>query len=687
MHEGKAQMTTQEFLQKTHQDTNSSKPDLDDKTAFEARRALVTPDHLKMIAQTTGGFSFREDPSLPPGRTGYTRLDTRTIYYNPVYFYGSAELGIEPEPHPEGFFYHEAGHHTEDVVALQNRMMDDLKHIQIPESYKGDAKTEERFLQSVYLHLDNSIADIWLESYMGRRPYYPVRQGITEFQKRKGEMTPEFAKSLSKPEQLIQGLLSSRYIDQNLSEVVDEDVYDSYRKVIKSGAMRVLTDASAFENYFASPTDHKRLIDRKFAAYREVLLPEYLKLVEAELDERKQQKLEGKGQMGAGMSGDGAVPLTKEEQQELINEILNQLEAAGHECETTSEEEKERVGQVFGQIKALLKNPQQNKEKTQGQEPKTKKGIEAIEEAGRQLESEAKDKKQRGLAETLQIRQESIQTWERIKEKYKMEIEATASVLAEIFLDDRRKRMQYIVREGEIVPGLEQETIAAMIAGDLDPDTKMHEVRNPEFLEVEMEWIVDNSGSMAGENIEKSIDLMVIVVEAFKKVKEDLEAENLVLTNEEPTRIGVTKFTTIPQRVTPLTEPLSDEKELRIIDEISQIGGGTDEAETIDTVYKELTLGKKNVIKLIFVLSDGAGNKEGVTPIIRQIEEDDEVIFLALGLGSQSEQVIETYIDPLKDKENGNVFGYSASDPGTILPYTLDFLKKQVEKKKREIIY
>lgn len=679
-------MTTKEFVENTQADlqTPPLEPD-NDRSIFDARRELISPNHLKMIAQTSGGFSFREDPTIPPNQTGYTRMDTRTIYYNPLYFYGSKEHGIEPEPHPEGFFYHEAGHHTQDVVTLQNRMLDDLKNIEIPEGYRGDVQTEERFLHSVYRHLDNAIADIWLESYLGRRPYYPIRKGITEFQTRKGPMTAEMAQSITKPEQLVQALLRSRYIpDQNLEGIVDEDVKDSYRKILKSGAMRLLTNASAFENYFASPIDHKRLLDGKFSAYKEVFLPEYLKLVEAELEERKQQKLSGKVQPGQG--ADGAVPLTKDEEQELVNEIISQLEAAGHECQTLSPGEKEHVQNVFGQIRAQLQNPSRDKGK-QARGPKKKMGLEAIEETGRQLENEARDKKQRGLAEALQVRQESIQTWERIKEKYRLEIDSTASVLAEIFLDDRRKRLEYLKREGEIVPGLEYETVAALISGELDPETRMREVRNPEFIEIETEWIFDNSGSMAGENIERSIDLMVIIVEAFKKVKEDLEAENLVMINEDPARIGVTKFTTVPQRVTTLDEPLSDEKELRIIDEISQIGGGTDEAETIDTVYKELTLGKKNVIKLIFVLSDGAGNKAGVEPIIRQIEDDDEVIFLALGLGAQSEQVVDTYVEPLRDKEGGNVFGYSAKDSEEILPFTLDFLKKQVEKKKKELVY
>lgn len=232
---------------------------------------------------------------------------------------------------------------------------------------------------------------------------------------------------------------------------------------------------------------------------------------------------------------------------------------------------------------------------------------------------------------------------------------------------------------------MEYETIAAIVSGDLDPETKMKEVRNPEFLELEMEWIVDNSGSMAGNNIEKSIDLLVIIVEAFKKAKEDLDAENLVAMDEQPFRLGATKFTTRPWRVTNLEEPLSNEKELRMIDEISQIGGGTDETEAIQGVYREMTLNKRNVIKLIFVLSDGYGNKEGVVPIIRQIEEDDEVIFLALGLGENQEEaqgVVDTYVKPLLRAENTNVFGYATEDPNQMLPYVLEFLKKQVENKR-----
>src|SRR3989344_3833184 len=658
---------------------------------IEAIRRVITPEHLRMITQTTGGFTLREDPKLPPHQTGYTNKDTKVIYYSPLYFKGSEEHGIEPEPHPEGFFYHEAGHHTEVVLALDNRMLDDLKNLEIPESYRGSPQAEMRFIGSVYKHLVNSIADIWLESYMSRSPYLLVRNGITQFQTRKGELPAEAFQSMSKPEQLMQTLLRSRYLKQEgLDEKLDQDVFESYQRIMKSGAMAALVDRRAFENYFATPTDHARTLNRKFAAYKEVILPEYLKLLENELEERKNQKQQqSQEDVGMGRSTGGA-PLTAEEEQELVEQILGELERLGHEIATMSEEEKEHMQQVFGEIKAQLENPE--KEGKQGQQPEIQKrrGLEAIEEAGRQLEREAKEKRQRGLAEALQVRERSIETWEKIKEKYQMEIESTASVLSEIFLDDRRKRLEYLRRECEIVPGLEYETIAAVIAGETDPETKMIEVRNPEFLEVEMEWIVDNSGSMSGVNIEKSIDLLVIVTEAFKKAKEDLEAENLVMMDEQPFRIGATKFTVRPWRVTKLDDPLNDEKELRMIDELSQIGGGTDETEAIQEVYKEMTLNKNNVIKMVFVLSDGYGNKEGVVPIIRQIEEDDEVIFLAMGLGDSQEEaqgVVDTYVEPLRRGEASNVFGYAAEDPNQMLPYALEFLKKQVEKKKQAVIY
>ena len=214
----------------------------------------------------------------------------------------------------------------------------------------------------------------------------------------------------------------------------------------------------------------------------------------------------------------------------------------------------------------------------------------------------------------------------------------------------------YVTRE--IVPGLEYETVAALVAGQPDPDTKFMSIQWPEFLELEIEWIADNSGSMQGEPVAKSVALMVVVTEALKQVRDSLAADGLVEENEEPLRVGVTKFSTKPERVSELKELLTAEKELKIVDRVSMTGGGTTETESLEGVYKGMQLRAGNVLKIVIMLSDGQGDREGVWPIVRQIEDDDEVIFLAVSLANSDEgqAIIDTYARPLiKDPENTNV--------------------------------
>lgn len=707
---------------------------------------VISPEFLQMLSEAAGGFRFRADPSLPPNRTGYTNKITRTIHYNPLLLNGAPEHGIKPWTRRdiEGFVFHESGHHAPEVVKFDEGMMEDLKNPDIiPEAYRGDPGSETRFLGALYSNLDNALADMWLESYMGRRPYHPVRASITEFQQGKGN--PETYHGISKPEQLLQALLRSRYFDDSgVAEKLDPDVAAAYERIMKSGAMKALVDRSAFENYFASPADRARAIERKIAAYREVFLPEYLVLMEAELEKRKQQRQQQKQQGGdqgepqeggqegessegqsqpgkskgqgskpgskrpqpdeAGQGNEGdqeggfeqsaSVPLTKEEEQEIIEEILSELEEAGAEHQehrVSDEEHQNAVNRALNELKKKLKERQKALEsgkklpEEEKSKPKEKTGEEALRELASQLQRESKASAQRGLAEAVGVRQESVQTWERIKETHRREINSLAANLAEVFLDDRRKRLEYLRREGEIVPGLEYETISALLSGELDPDTKMRLIQNPEFLETEIEFIVDTSGSMGGDKIGKSVEMLVIVTEALRQVRETLEAESLVGDEEHPFRIGVTKFSTVPERVSKLDDPIDNRKELKIIDAVSQVGGGTDESDALTEVYKELTLGKRNVIKIMIVLTDGQGNREAVVPIMEQIERDQEVIFMAIGLGGSKEEsdaILQTYLDPLKARES-NVFGHAVENTDEIIPAFVGFLKREINKRRQ----
>lgn len=664
---------------------------------------VISSEHLRMIAMSSGGFRFAPDQRLAEknlrelAQTGTLRLNlgrtdlaTRTIYYNPLILNGSPDLGVKPMPPAQlrGFAYHESGHHAPEVVAFRNLLRSHLTNIKeedMPEAYRKTPAAATRFLAALDRHLHNSLTDIWLESYLSRRPYYPIGSDIAE--PYTASQLPPTYQIHSKPEQLMQTILRHRYVPDNaLDQKVDPEVFAAFGRILESGALAAVMDRTTHENYFAKDGDREAAIRRKFEAYRQVFLPEYLKLVEEELEERKQQRQAAKQkpgqqdqpQPGQTTPADSAVPPTAEEETEIANQLLKELEAAGHQTQTLSEEEENAINQLFAQLEQQFGQTP----KPQSSTPRQLSPEEQIAQLAAMMLEARRQNQMRGLADAMQVREQSVAAWQQIKEQYRQEIESTAAAMAEVFLDDRRKRLEFFRREGEIVPGLEYETVAALISGDLDPATKLREVQNPEFLETEIEFIVDTSGSMGGENIRKSIELMVIAVEAFKRVREDMADENLLIEEEQPFRVGVTKFTTIPQRVTKLDEPLSDKKELEIIERSSMVGGGTSETETIRETYRELSLRQGNIIKIVIVLSDGHGDKDGVAPLMRQIEEDDEVIFLAIGLGQDATEVVKTYLEPLADRDK-NVFGHEAQDPAAALPYVTEFLKREVARRRK----
>ena len=679
-------------------ESHTGQPGGPDKTPIdpEALKAsdqglFTTPDHLRMISQSRLRFSLAFDERSP--HAAYTDLQTGVIYRNPEAWMNFSHKARE------GLLYHEAGHHAPPVVQFQDRMLHSLSNRDIiPDAYQGDPNAETRFLRSIQSHLQNALADVWLESYMGRGRYLPPRERLDTLYGEIGQR--DSLRQLPKPDQLIQFLVGeARYGSKvPLNQLIDPEVAQAYQRIETSGAFKVLQDSWDFVK-FSTPQSQDRAVERKFQAYQQVFLPEYLKLMEAELEERKQQKQQSKGQSGQGtpQQGEGgsspsdSVPLTKEEEQELIDQILSELEQAGKELEShanSGEKQKEKDG-FFDKIKERLKDRQERlKEgkplpREDSGEQKGKKGEDALRDIAEQLQQQDQDRRQRGLADSMGVRQESVQTWEATKQKYKMEIESAAAAKSEIFLEDRRARMEYLKREGEVVPGLEYETVSAYYSGDLDPDTKMRSVRNPEFIELEEEFIVDTSGSMSGTPLERTIETIIVDVESSKRTKELLEEENLVADGEDPLRIGVTKYSTTPRRVTPLDEPLSDKKELEIVDKLSMVGGGTDEAESVKQVYEGLRLRQPNVVKIITLITDGYGNAEAVAPMLKQIEEDKEVLFFMAIVGNgQADYIVNEYLKFIPNREESNVVAHGFSNPADLMPAYLAFLKRTLSQRR-----
>ncbi len=666
---------------------------------------IVSPGFLKALSESGKGFTFVPDPTLPPHSAGYTNLKTRIIYYNPVLLTGDEELGIKPwtEKQAKGFCFHEVGHHVAEVAELQDLLLNYLLEVEVPEEFSGNPKTEQRFLEAIRSHLINAIADIWLESFLSRFPHKVVKEAIKELNEAYVDL--ESYEDMPLPEQFLQFLLRSRYWQgsewQKRLSKLSPEAAKAYKVVRETQALECIMDCRAFEQFFSSPKDKKRAIERKFQVYKEVFLPEYLKLMERELTRRKIKRQEKKqavakkekAEANEGSQLSNSVSLSKKEIQEIINEILRDIENSAKRLPkqlAPSEEDKRRDKDITKGITRAVRERYKGGSRLREESQKAVKaeGFEAIREAMRDFYLKSQNLKRRGLAEAMQVRESSIEEWHSIREKRRDEICSFADLLAEVFLEDRRHRTVFMRREGEVVPGLEYETLAALASGQTDPDTKFRAERFPDLLELEVEFIVDTSGSMMGEPIRESVELVVVVTEGLIRIHQLLSDENLVREGEYPFRIGGTKFSVGSKRVTSLEEPITVEKLIRMIDQFSMVGGGTSESKTIEKVYNELKLHSFNVIKIIVLLSDGCGDMNAVWPIMQAVEKDKKVIFLAVSVGStdNNSELIKTYAGGLREGlEDSNIAVIDGKNVKDVLEEVISHIEREVWKKKREL--
>src|SRR6185369_2310465 len=193
---------------------------------------LVDPAFLQILADASGRFSFQPDrqlaiKALKTGsiETGYTVMKTRVVYYNPFWLTGVPELNMKQWGRAEasGFTFHEAGHHAPEVLQLDDKLVHSLKDIEIiPESYRGNPQSENDFLHALQGNLINALLDIWLESFLSRRPYYTVEHAIESTHANMGDV--EDYTVWNKPQQYIQALLRSRmYEDKDIATKMDPD--------------------------------------------------------------------------------------------------------------------------------------------------------------------------------------------------------------------------------------------------------------------------------------------------------------------------------------------------------------------------------------------------------------------------------------------------------------------------------
>lgn len=691
-------------LEQPSSDENSKKLD-----PIERIGELMDAGFLATMTEHSGGFRFAVDPKLPPGSLGYTNMETGVIYFNPHHLTEEANM---TDAALSGFCFHEAGHHSPAALEFQGELRKDLEKPElIPEFIREqeNPETEVKFFQALHSGLHNALADIWLESAMGRPGQILVQhsfdamynnpQGTLE----KGEI-PEGRDlhQFSKPDQLLQLLVGeARYgSTRELSELVDPEVHEAFQRIEESGALKQIQSAGQYFDHFGSENSKKASIHRKYQAYRKVFFKEWVGLIDSEFTDRMEKEDgSGQGESGDGEQsksdgseqgelGDGEGSETSQQSNDVMNDLLDELTKSGKERQSlapSSEEvakDKKAMEDMAKDAKQRAENAADGKFETP-EPPKEKESAEdAMRKAAKKLLKESQQAEWVKEAEKYGVDPALIKEWERIKKSYSDEIHSTADLLSEILIDDRSYKTKYMQREGEIMDGLMAETYGELLSGNDEPETMMRQVRNPKFLQTEMEFIVDVSASMTGAPLERSKELLIILTEALQEVRDTLEGQQLLSPDDEqPLRLGATSFSDVTRRITTLEEPVSDKKQIQIINGLSQIGGGTEETEAISGIYKEMALHTDNVLKIMVVLTDGHGNRDKLQSILQQIQEDDSVVFLAVGLGTGAEGIVDSYVSGVRQGNQSNIFGFAADAPEDALPFVVEFIKQQVHKR------
>ncbi|MFH0860801.1 MAG: vWA domain-containing protein [Candidatus Altiarchaeota archaeon] len=680
---------------------------------------------FEMITESTG-YRFIENPTPVKGEYNWaTMLDSKLILFGP----DIADYLDTPRK-VLGLFAHEAGHHAPPVKALHERIDEHIADSKplLPEWYDDNV-----FLK----YLQNCVVDVWDDTYMSRYPYKDVAACINALGAPPG--LDYSYKHLTKPDQFGQ-LVTGEYINPSskpLTDLVDEDVAEVYKKVSDAGLLEPFASLGQYGKFFKKKESGKRELERKFESY-EKIIPYFVELVDKEVqqrsEERKKQKEEekqkgekgdqqkdgkGQSQKGEGQKGDEQEGDEQGEEQEGESQEGEGKQGKGkpgkgkpgkgkpgkgmpgqapprgpsRAAPPTRQEREEMKAMAKEVLDELLKAAEAMAPLTERGKPKEgEEGARPIEEMDHQdfydrITDATKERlrdmgsRSRDLSERYDVRTVITDEYLRVREKRRDEISSLQSQVVEVMRENRLGELSYTQREGEISPGLEYEYISEMARGEMEPPTMMQEVKTPRFVRSELFFLVDGSGSMNGEKLRRCRELMVIMAEAHEGGKNQLEGEQLLRPDENPLKLGAAGFATKLWTAKDLDAPITEESKIVMLARLYEGAGGTEDAKALKAQYNKLTLRDPDVVKILVVLTDGYGDPNALKPLLKQMQEDDQVLALILGLGTGAEGVIPAYEGVVgRASEKSNVFAQFIPDEefDQIIPIVSKFYSNQV---------
>lgn len=690
---------------------------------------IFNPEFLRILTEASGGFTYtlisaQDAPryGVSPHTIGFTDMNTRRIYLvkeHALHFLQDKKIG---KRQIRGFLLHEGGHHTPPVLVLDKRLRQDLGKQDLEPSELQDffsdpddhGKTRELYWRAVMSDCFNGVLDAWLEEYMARPPYDSIAEDFNSLyeQSQQGRSKELFlGATVDTPEgpvqtppmplhhQLTQRLVGEeRYfkrrevdrlverkspkfqkeLQQNAQDLLDPRVASTVEQLRKDNAFNVLMDRSRFIDPFATDKQIENFQEQKYRAAIDFFYRSWRALLLEEFERRKQY--------AADEAAANNETHTKEEwlqiHHKILKELLGQTEQLGQSFGiiTPGKGDKKELEKIFKGIAGSAGGG-----RGKGEAPPSP-TISDLDRMRREIQSkfdEMKRKEIKDLADRFGVSEASLRKLRDLESRHANDILRLTEALAEVFINQRLPKTIYEQTEGMITPGLEHVLVGGAMRGDHDLRVRQDIIESPEFMQTEVEFMADTSGSMQNQRLELAEAMFVIVTRAFENVKERLSSQNLLRPQEEdPLRVGYAGFSDKPYRVKKLSEPTIKDRTLaQMIEQYGKVSGGTDDAASLEALKGEFQKNVERVLKFLVVASDGEGNPDGVQKLLKEIEEDNSIIMIVVAMGTDHSAVASTYESAARRAGSSNIFVITGEEVTHSVNTLCDYLVKQIRRK------
>lgn len=697
----------------------------EDDFTIEDLQEILDPDFLQIITHARDKEGYRSyfhyelidepPPGVPAHVMGFTDMNTGSIYLVKRYVLEFLKKkGIDKSDEKKGrsalrgFFRHEGGHHSPEVTQLQDALTEDAgkredeppELIEFFDEEGDDGKRRKAYWQAVMSDIYNASFDVWLEEYTVRGTYLyaqhdfrnlyedccttgrpkemfdrlPLHHQLSQWLVGEDRYYKAFEHAEMTPEERVEASMKLA------KERLHPDVVKALEKLHGSRAIEALRSPAKFSRTAPRQVQaagtrekFKAVKDHIYKEWRDLLVKEY----EKQLEELEKQLKKGKRKLSDEQMG--------KVKRNIIDQLLGNTDKMGKEAWgslTPSEGEMKKIKEALDRIRKAGAG-----KGTEKAGPKPEPSEQSERDRQREAITKAKRRRKKNemteMANRFGVDEKSIRFVEDTVREFQNEIDDLATALKNIFEDQWRVEWEKQLRIGMVEPLRITEKVIHVLSGVPDSKTQTMPGQKPDFMETEIEFMFDVSGSMGGNRrLELSQKMGIIVARAFEAVKMILlgqEEGQRWLAEEankgrDPLRIGYSCFTSEAYRIKKPDEPNTKESLAQMVWNTDRISGGTDIEEAMSALMNAFEKVPDNVKRFMVFASDGEDSAEATQAMLRKIEKDKEMIVIILAMGANPGDVAATF------KTQARAAGASTIKviEGTNIPRAVDDLIRYV---------